>query len=44
MNVKLYVKMLDVCCWVARRKSQVGGGLASNYNTLHKSCILVYVA
>ena len=30
MNEKMYVKMLDVCCWVARRKSQVGGGLASN--------------
>ena len=28
MNEKMYVKMLDVCCWVARRKSRVGGGLA----------------
>ena len=24
MNEKMYVKMLDVCCWAARRKSQVG--------------------
>ena len=31
MNEKMYVMMLDVCCWVARRKSQVGGSLASNY-------------
>ena len=31
MNEKMYAKMLDVCCWVARRKFQVGGSLAANY-------------
>ena len=30
MNEKMYAKMLDVCCWVARRKFQVGGSLAAN--------------
>ena len=31
MKRKMYVKMLDGCCWLARRKSQVGGSLASSY-------------